>query len=291
VVVANLLETEDLTGAALNGDLAALASDQLLRLIDLADPQNPVELAAVPHGAYFHRSYLDFRERDGRLWLLASRNAGLNYDGGFADLFDVTDPTNPQLVSAMRQLGMNTVGPMTWHDDLLIVPSEEQLTFYAFSGGAAGPEYAGRVQVADEWPPLTGRWAVVAGQSVATVAEDGKLQIRPLPIGAVTAARDAPDGGAAPWTASLDVSAAPNPFNPTCEIRFDLPTAGSVVVAIYDAQGRHVRTLLPSTLGAGPHSVGWDGRNGAGQAVAAGVYLARIAAGGSTASVKLTLAK
>lgn len=71
--------------------------------------------------------------------------------------------------------------------------------------------------------------------------------------------------------------AAPNPFNPSTTIAFDLPQAESVSLHIYDASGKLVRRLLSNTVGlAGRNEVVWNGRDEAGRQAASGVYLYRL---------------
>ena len=60
-----------------------------------------------------------------------------------------------------------------------------------------------------------------------------------------------------------------NPFNPTTDIFFETAAAGHVRLGVYDAAGHLVRTLVDGQREAGHHVVTWDGRDGAGQAVAA----------------------
>jgi flagellar hook assembly protein FlgD len=83
----------------------------------------------------------------------------------------------------------------------------------------------------------------------------------------------------------------PNPFNPATTIAFEVPVAGRVHLAVYDARGALVRTLVDGALPAGPWREQWDGRDQRGRAVASGVYFVRLAAGGTTASHKVTLLK
>ncbi len=68
----------------------------------------------------------------------------------------------------------------------------------------------------------------------------------------------------------------PNPFNPTTVIRYGLPTASRVELAVYNMLGQKVRTLVRGQEAAAAHSVAWDGRNDAGRSVASGVYVYRL---------------
>ncbi len=64
----------------------------------------------------------------------------------------------------------------------------------------------------------------------------------------------------------------PNPSSGPLQLDFSLPGRGRATMAVYDAQGRLVRTLVDGVLGAGPHSLVWDGRNSRGRTVPAGRY-------------------
>ena len=68
----------------------------------------------------------------------------------------------------------------------------------------------------------------------------------------------------------------PNPFNPTTDIRFSIAQAGRVEVAIYDVNGRLVKTLVDGKIEAGLHSVVWDGTNNLGAKVGSGVYWSKM---------------
>ncbi|MBN2169929.1 MAG: hypothetical protein JW819_01255 [Candidatus Krumholzibacteriota bacterium] len=81
----------------------------------------------------------------------------------------------------------------------------------------------------------------------------------------------------------------PNPFNPTTRIPFRLAAAGAVDLAVYDVRGRHLRTLVAATLPAGEHAAAWDGRDEAGRALPAGVYLYRLRAQGRAAARRMVL--
>ncbi|HOX24244.1 MAG TPA: FlgD immunoglobulin-like domain containing protein [Candidatus Krumholzibacteria bacterium] len=75
---------------------------------------------------------------------------------------------------------------------------------------------------------------------------------------------------------SVALACSPNPPNPATVFSFALPADGHARLEIVDLRGRRVTTLRDGSLAAGPHAVAWDGRDAAGRAVAAGIYLARL---------------
>ncbi len=64
----------------------------------------------------------------------------------------------------------------------------------------------------------------------------------------------------------------PNPFNPSTSIRYSLPGPGTATLTVFNLLGEEIRTLVNDVQPAGAHTVLWDGRNNAGEAVATGVY-------------------
>jgi len=82
--------------------------------------------------------------------------------------------------------------------------------------------------------------------------------------------------GDTPQTRLALAQNAPNPFNPQTEIAFSLAGPEPVKLAVYDMQGRLVRTLVDELRTAGEHSVIWDGTDDRGQRVASGSYLYRL---------------
>ena len=69
---------------------------------------------------------------------------------------------------------------------------------------------------------------------------------------------------------------APNPFNPTTTIRFDLAHDGHASLRVYDVAGRMVRTLVDEEFSAGRREVIWDGSDDTGERVSSGLYLYRL---------------
>jgi len=82
------------------------------------------------------------------------------------------------------------------------------------------------------------------------------------------------------------LSAFPNPFNPVTELRFDVPRAGHVTLAVYDVDGRLVETLAKDVFAAGEYAASFDGSR-----LASGTYFARMEAYGFDATAKLVLMK
>jgi len=83
----------------------------------------------------------------------------------------------------------------------------------------------------------------------------------------------------------------PNPFNPTTQIRYELPEASFVDLRIFDLNGRQIRTLFRGFDVAGSRSVSWDAKDHHGQNVSAGVYIYRLETAGQVQSKKLIYLK
>ena len=85
------------------------------------------------------------------------------------------------------------------------------------------------------------------------------------------------------------VVAVPNPLRGAGELRFALPAAARARLALYDASGRRVRTLVEGSLSAGSRAIAWDGKDDRGARVGAGVYFAQLTAGGAEVRSKVVL--
>jgi flagellar hook assembly protein FlgD len=64
-----------------------------------------------------------------------------------------------------------------------------------------------------------------------------------------------------------------------------------VQIVIYNIQGQRVVTLLDERRPAGIHAVMWDGRDGAGEPVATGVYFVQMRSGSFKETKKIVLLK
>jgi hypothetical protein len=82
------------------------------------------------------------------------------------------------------------------------------------------------------------------------------------------------------------IGAAPNPFNPTTAISYQLTTNSFVSLKVYDTAGRLVTTLVDGWREAGIHQATFDGSG-----LAAGVYLVRFEAAKEIQIQKVVLVK
>ena len=86
-------------------------------------------------------------------------------------------------------------------------------------------------------------------------------------------------------------NAYPNPFNPTTQIKYDLPEDAMVSITIYDIMGRSIKSLVNIKQTAGHHSIKWDATNNLGEPVSAGMYIYMIQAGEFRQVKKMVLLK
>lgn len=79
----------------------------------------------------------------------------------------------------------------------------------------------------------------------------------------------------------------PNPFNPATTIEYAVVIESPVEMAIFDIQGRKVRTLVDEVKSPGRYNVVWDGTNDKGDTVSSGIYLYRLTVGTSSSVRKM----
>ena len=92
-----------------------------------------------------------------------------------------------------------------------------------------------------------------------------------------------------PTAASLSLSApVPNPFGEVTQFLLAADRNAQVDVSVYDAAGRLVRSVFQGSIEAGTRSLAWDGKDGSGMPVAAGVYFLRAESGDRAATQRIT---
>ena len=83
----------------------------------------------------------------------------------------------------------------------------------------------------------------------------------------------------------------PNPFNANTVIPFSLPQRAEIEVAAYNLTGQLIRVLERGWKNPGNHETRWDGKDGAGNDVASGVYTVRMVSGDFTRVRKMLLVR
>ena len=139
----------------------------------------------------------------------------------------------------------------------------------------------------DGTPAPVGPFSVIGilGQHDVTSPYDDYYQVMPRSTADIITA-GVNDPTAAPITTDFQLAGAyPNPFNPATTIRFEVGSARTLNLAIYDLLGREVASELLTGLTPGTHSYTWQPKG------AAGLYLVRISGATSTQTAKLLFLK
>jgi choice-of-anchor B domain-containing protein len=241
-----------------------------LFLVDITDPAAPVDVSSVFYpNAYTHNAWLS---DDGRHLMTTDEHGG-----AFCRVWDVVDPAFPALVGLWR---LNTKSiPHNAHLD-------GDLAYVSY--------YTAGVRILDMSDPelpvetgyydthlqsdlgyFSGCWGVFPhfplspGLFLATDIHLGLHVLEHVPGGSGRGDRRDPAPAAGP---GLGLPR-PNPLVAGATVVLPLAVGGSVRVSVHDAAGRLVRRLTPGRTG----SLEWDGRDGSGRAVAAGVYFVEAA--------------
>jgi len=121
---------------------------------------------------------------------------------------------------------------------------------------------------------LTGEWVLVYHNALLWAASGTGLEEKP------------------PLSLNPDFTlcqSKPNPFSNRTTIRFSVPHALDVNIAVYDLSGRLVTTLVKGKQTAGWHSVTWNRADGQGNRVASGVYFYKLTSGTYRTTRKLVV--
>jgi FlgD Ig-like domain len=87
-------------------------------------------------------------------------------------------------------------------------------------------------------------------------------------------------------------ASSPNPFYNTSNLSFAVPSQGAdVEVAVFDLNGRMVRSLATGFHAGGDHNVSWQGNDDNGDAVGSGVYFYRLKSGDVTEIRQMVMMK
>lgn len=90
---------------------------------------------------------------------------------------------------------------------------------------------------------------------------------------------------------AIHLQASPNPFPREVTLTFDLPEAGPVDLAIFDASGRRIRQLLHGFHEAGSYTIEWNRTSATGSGSSNGVYFCRLQVRDRSRMIVLTRVK
>jgi hypothetical protein len=94
-----------------------------------------------------------------------------------------------------------------------------------------------------------------------------------------------------PPAIKYNLRVAPNPFNPSTAICFDLEDESEIKLSIYNIKGQIVKTLVNETYRPGAYQVIWDGDDQSGQKMSSGVYFYRMECGEDVINSKMLMLK
>jgi len=83
----------------------------------------------------------------------------------------------------------------------------------------------------------------------------------------------------------------PEPFRDEALVRFGLPRATTVDLAVYSVEGRMIRRLASGAMPAGTWERSWDGRDGSGDRVPSGLYFLKLATHEGTFTQRITFVR
>jgi len=83
----------------------------------------------------------------------------------------------------------------------------------------------------------------------------------------------------------------PNPFNPSTNISFSIPSPAKVKLTVYNVKGQKVKELINDTMDMGKHTVQWDGTDHSNRKVSSGLYFSRLEHDSKSKTIKMMLMK
>ena len=125
--------------------------------------------------------------------------------------------------------------------------------------------------------------------AITNISDSDSLMTADFSASFVVAAGDDNDNPL-PYTFTLEQNH-PNPFNPSTEISYSIPSAGDVNLTIYNTLGQRVITLIDYYQDAGSYDIIWDGADDSGSPVSSGIYFYKIMINNHTDCKKMILLK
>jgi len=291
-----------IASVALRGSFACVGTlDSHLTVVDVSNPLNPNVVATL----LIPGTPFDIEIRGAHAYV-ASGESGLQ-------VIDLSRPSQPRLVGRVDTVG-NAVrvavgGARAYAVDLgVLAPNGTAGLRVIDISNPTRPTVVNSVQsLLQEVSVSDSRIAVEGTISYQDCiagfgsCETGTMNVAPRSVYERPYAPSASQVASAISRSSASAAAAPtafrltgndpNPFNPQTTIHFDVPRTSRVLVRVYDARGRLVKTLQDSVLQPGQHTISWQGQGERGEALHSGVFFVRMDADGFRQTRKITLLK
>ena len=253
--------------------------------------------SSVADPAYTYNSAGTFNAR-----LIVTDDGGLQ-DTAFVTI-TVTQPNQPPTATITQPAdgATFTVGQSVAFAGEGTDPEDGTLPASAFTWTSIAPDgverpLASGVKSGSGTPTVPGNYTIrLKVEDSGGLTDIAEVQITVQPSAKIAADLETAAGGfsLAEIPDGYELSGAyPNPFTLSMgatRIRFALMTPERVTLRIYDVLGREIIALLQGAdMGAGYHTLRWNGRDRSGNLVPSGVYLIHISAGPLQAVRKLML--
>jgi hypothetical protein len=248
--------------------------DSGLLILDITNPAVPTRLGSLNTG-----NALDLCIRNDTVYLANGGN-GLR-------IVDATDPSNPQTIGICNTPG-NANGVAL--DGALAYITDDTMGLRVIDvANAAVPVEKGHYKIPSLFfmsNIMAEGVTVAGGLAYVSYVARGLQVFRYYGPNGVTGA----NSNEIRITNTLGQNR-PNPFTASTSIRYQLSAPGAVTLSVYNVAGQKVRTLVSGKQQAGAHEVNWNGRNGAGRQLSAGVYFCRLETTERTMTAKLVKVK
>ena len=235
------------------------------------DVSNPVSPEIIAENALVIRSY-DIA--------ISDQYAYLAGEHGSIAVIDVSNPLLPvqlgledfnNIYNAESIQVSGEVAYMANSDLGLVVVDIEEPTSPSRIGSADTPYHAVDVVIGEDYVCLADVYSGVQIASLQCGDATGAASIEPK--------------------ATFLTDSYPNPFNPNTTIHFTIGEPQHVNIAVYDVNGKLVKTLTDEQLREGQHRVSWNGDNSRGERVSSGVYFISMSAKDFRQSRQVVLVK
>ena len=256
--------------AASNGYVYVSQYEAGLKIIGVSDPTQPEQVATYTQNVEL--THLDLQGD-------YVYTCDLFQTTNRVDIFDVTDPLNPEIVGVktFSDPPPRAYKNFVFGDVLLVADGFDPYLTVLDVSDPSQPSQISTQMVPDDV------WGVDATENYFYVATyDAGLHIYENPYGITTSQHSQ---NALPDSYILNQNY-PNPFNPTTTIQYSIPQSGNVSLRIFNTLGEEVSSPVNEYQQAGIHKVIFNGKN-----LSSGIYFYRLNVNNYSSVKKIILLK